>query len=109
MHNIINNCIFFVFTLLNSEKGVAGSLISQVLAIIMNAVHVNVPLAFCSNWMLLFLHVLRHLNKCVKYRLRFWLLSFHFQERETDVCCSVHFHVNPLPPSLPFIFGAGCL
>jgi hypothetical protein len=39
--------------LLNSEKGVAGNLISQIQAIIMNAVHVDMSLAFRGNEMLL--------------------------------------------------------
>jgi hypothetical protein len=38
--------------LLNSEKGVAGNIMSQIQTIIMNAVHVDTSLAFCGNEML---------------------------------------------------------
>jgi hypothetical protein len=37
--------------LLNSEKGVAGKLMSQIQAIVMNAVHVDTSLAFCGDEM----------------------------------------------------------
>lgn len=57
MHNVINNYIFFVFMLLNSERGVAGNLMSQRHSIIMNTVHVDMSLAFCGNEMLFFVQV----------------------------------------------------
>lgn len=41
--------------LLNSEKGVAGNIMSQIQTIIMNAVHVDTSLAFFGNEMLPFL------------------------------------------------------
>jgi hypothetical protein len=47
--------MYFVFMLLNSEKGVAVNIMSQIQSIIMNAFRDDTSLAFCGNGMLPFL------------------------------------------------------
>jgi len=94
---------------LNSAKGVAGNLMSQIQAIIMIAVYVDTSLAFWGNEMLLVS------SEMFEHICEVWVLFLVVAiplstARERCVLCTFSCKSSsPHSPSLLSVFGAGCL